>query len=452
MDFLHQVVALIVTLGLLVTFHEYGHFWVARKCGVKVLRFSVGFGKPIISWYDRRGTEFAIAAIPLGGYVKMLDEREGPVSSEEHHLAFNRKSAWARIAIVAAGPVANFIFAFIAYWIVAVIGVNTVAPVIGSVKEGSVAALAGLKYGDEILSVDGEPTPSWQSVVMGLATHLGDSAQIDIEVRNAQATDARNVTLTVDQWLRGEAKPELLDSLGVTPFRPELLSIIGVVAPGGAAEKAGMMTGDEVISVNDEPIVSWSQLVALVRSSPEQTLHFMVKRDGRNVGLTVTPVLHRSENGDSYGLIGAMAQPAKWPEEYIRILQQGPLDSVVVGVQRTWSDIRLTLGAVKKLLVGDISLKTLSGPITIAQIAEESVSSGLESFLHFLAYLSVSLGVLNLLPIPVLDGGHLVYYFAEVLRGKPLSERVQLAGLKIGVAFILFMMVVAFYNDLVRLF
>jgi regulator of sigma E protease len=452
MDFIHQVVALVVTLGVLVTFHEYGHFWVARKCGVKVLRFSVGFGKPIVSWYDRHGTEFALAAIPLGGYVKMLDEREGPVAPAELHLAFNRKGVWARIAIVAAGPIANFVFAVCAYWAVAVIGVNTVAPIVGEVKVGSVAEQAGLQAGDEIVSVDKAATPSWQTVIMGLAAHLGDSVDIPVQVLRADESEPRTLVLSVDNWLRGDAKPELIESLGITPYRPEIEPVLGLVSPDGAAERAGLLVGDLIVAIDGEPISQWQELVAVVRASAEKTLQMTIDRDGSPLTLSITPVLHPAKDGSTYGLMGAAVKPVKWPDEYIRLLQKGPLDAINEGFRRTYSDIKLTLGAVKKILLGDISLKTLSGPITIAQIAEESVSSGIESFLHFLAYLSVSLGVLNLLPIPVLDGGHLVYYFAEVLRGKPLSEKMQLAGLKVGVALIIFMMVIAFYNDLARIF
>jgi len=449
MQIIQTVLALALTLGILVTLHEFGHFWVARRCGVKVLRFSVGFGKPLISWYDRQGTEYAIAAIPLGGYVKMLDEREGPVPEELRDQAFNAKPPSRRIAIAAAGPIANFLFAIAAYWLISVVGVTTVAPVVGEVAPESVAQRVGLEEGMEIHAVDGHQVTSWRDVSMRLLERAGEQGQIALDV--SRDGSRGTVTGSLGGWRLNEDTPDPLNSFGIAPWRPEVPAVIGQVSEDGRAKAAGLKPGDRVVAVNGEPLQDWFALVEHVRTSPEQPLDLTIERNGQTRQLTVRPALKTTESGEDIGFVGAGVASISWPDELLREVRYGPLEAIPNAVSETWGDTRLTLVAIKKMLTGLLSPTNLSGPITIARVAEASVSSGFEDFVRFLAYLSVSLGVLNLLPVPVLDGGHIVYYVIEAIRRKPVSEQAQALGLRIGMALILTLMAFALYNDLMRL-
>ena len=451
---LQSILSLLVTLGILVTVHEFGHFWVARKCGVKVLRFSVGFGKPVFSWKDKRQTEYAIAAIPLGGYVKMLDEREGEVAEHELAFAFNRQTPAKRMAIASAGPIANFLFAIFAYWCMFLFGFNVVAPFVGSVVEGSLAAQVGIQTGDEIIGLDGEPINSWSSLAFGLVQHMGDSDQLHLKVKHKADSEPRLINVQLHHWLSGEAQPDPIKSLGIRPFSPEIKAVVGEVVPSGSADKAGLKAGDQITKVGDIQITRWMQFVKLIQKSPEQPLALTIQRGNQTLKMSVVPESRLSDEAGknkTIGFIGVRVKSVPWPKDMIRNVSYGPFASIPKAVEKTWSDVSLTLVSIKKMVEGVLSVKNLSGPISIAQMANESISSGAESFIRFLAILSVSLGVLNLLPIPVLDGGHLLYYGIEWIRGKPLSETVQQAGLKIGVSLILMLMVLAFYNDLSRL-
>lgn len=449
MQIVETILALVLTLGILVTLHEFGHFWVARRCGVKVLRFSVGFGKPLFSWYDRQGTEFAVAAIPLGGYVKMLDEREGPVPDDQKHLSFNSKPPSKRIAIAAAGPVANFLFAIFAYWLLSVVGFTTVAPIVGEVSEDSVADRIGLTSGMEIHEVDGRRVTSWRDVNMRLLERTGEFGDITIGV----SRDGSRGTLSgsLEGWRLDDEKPNPLGEFGVTPWRPEVPAVLGEISAGGRAEAAGLKSGDRVVAVDGKPVADWFELVAFIREAPETPLELTVERDGGTRQIVVTPAANKADDGTVTGLVGAGVTEVTWPDEVLRKVSYGPLAAIPNAMSETWGDTRLTLVAIKKMVTGLLSPTNLSGPITIARIAEASVSSGFEDFVRFLAYLSVSLGVLNLLPVPVLDGGHIVYYTIEAIRRKPLSEQAQAFGLRIGMAMILTLMVFALYNDLMRL-
>lgn len=449
MQIIETVLALALTLGILVTLHEYGHFWVARRCGVKVLRFSVGFGKPMFSWYDKHGTEFAIAAIPLGGYVKMLDEREGPVPEELRDQAFTSKPPGQRIAIAAAGPVANFIFAIFAYWLLSVVGVTHVAPIVGQIADESVAERVGLQEGMEIHAVDGHRVSSWRDVNMRILERTGEHGSISMEVSEDGARGT--VSGELSGWGLSDDTPNPLAEFGITPWRPAVPPVLGQISEGGRAEAAGLRPGDRIVAVNGEAIGSWFELVDFIRKAPEQTLQITVERNGSEQSLSVTPEARTEESGESIGFVGAGVEAISWPEEVLRDVSYGPIAAIPVALSETWADTRLTLVAIKKMVTGLLSPTNLSGPITIARVAEASVSSGFEDFVRFLAYLSVSLGILNLLPVPVLDGGHIVYYTIEALRGKPLSEQAQAFGLRIGMAMILTLMVFALYNDLMRL-
>ncbi len=449
MQIIETVLALALTLGILVTLHEYGHFWVARRCGVKVLRFSVGFGKPMFSWYDKHGTEFAVAAIPLGGYVKMLDEREGPVPEELRDQAFTSKPPGQRIAIAAAGPVANFIFAIFAYWLLSVVGVTHVAPIVGQIADESVAERVGLQEGMEIHAVDGHRVSSWRDVNMRILERTGEHGSISMEVSEDGARGT--VSGELSGWGLSDDTPNPLAEFGITPWRPAVPPVLGQISEGGRAEAAGLQPGDRIVAVNGEAIGSWFELVDFIRNAPEQTLQVTVERNGSEQSLSVTPEARTEESGESIGFVGAGVEAISWPEEVLRDVSYGPFAAIPVALSETWADTRLTLVAIKKMVTGLLSPTNLSGPITIARVAEASVSSGFEDFVRFLAYLSVSLGILNLLPVPVLDGGHIVYYTIEALRGKPLSEQAQAFGLRIGMAMILTLMVFALYNDLMRL-
>ncbi|WP_251977039.1 sigma E protease regulator RseP [Salinicola avicenniae] len=451
MDTLQNVLAVIVVLGLLITFHEFGHFWVARRCGVKVLRFSVGFGKPLWSRRDRHGTEFALAAIPLGGYVKMLDEREGPVAAEERDRAFNRKSVWARIAIVAAGPAANLLLALVAYWALFVYGTTTVAPVIGEVAPDTPAAQGGLSAGQEIVSIEGEATPSWGDINLRLIAAIGANGELQVATRDPDGGTTQTHALPVSQWLVRQDPPQPLASLGITPWRPAVPAVLGQVLEPGPAAAAGLVPGDRILSVEGQAIETWSDFVVDVRAHPEQALAVVLERDGTQHDITLTPEVRETDGGERIGYIGAAAERVNWPERYRRDIRYGPLAAIGQALDKTGEMTWLTLDSIRKMVVGWISPSNLSGPITIARIAGDSARSGVEAFVGFLAYLSISLGVLNLLPIPVLDGGHLVYYVIELVRGKPVSEAAQAMGLRIGVALVGCLMAMALYFDLMRL-
>ena len=456
MEALESVLSLIVTLGILVTIHEYGHYWVARRCGVKVLKFSVGFGKPLYSWQGSAGTEFCIAAIPLGGYVKMLDEREAPVDASERSQAFNNKSVSQRIAIASAGPIANFMFAIFAYWLMSMIGFSVIKPIIGDVNEGSVAQEAGLETGQEITSVADQNIHGWRDVNLALVNYIGETASIPIQARYPDQGQSMPFVLEVDGWLIDAEQQDLLGSIGIQPARPNIPAEIGLVLDLSPASRAGIKTGDRIVEAQGKKISNWFDLVAVIEHSAGKEIELRVERQVEATGtqilnLVAVPEGQEDEQGEVRGKLGIGAAPFSYPQEMIRTVQLGPVAALGYAAEQTWSNTVMTLNAIKKMLVGLLSLDNLSGPITIAQVASKSISSGVESFLSFLAMLSVSLGVLNLLPIPVLDGGHILYYLLEGLRGKPIPESWQLAGLKIGISFVVALMAIAFYNDIMRL-
>ncbi len=450
MTLLHTIFATLVTLGILVTVHEWGHFFVARRCGVKVLRFSIGFGKPLLSWRDKHNTEFVVAAIPLGGYVKMLDEREGDVPAHERAQAFNQKTVWQRIAIVAAGPAVNLIFAVLAYWLMFVVGVSTVAPQIGSVVSGSLAEQAGVSADQEVIAVDGYPTRSWEEVNLRLASRVGESGPLVLRLQPSDSTLPEEKTVQLENWSVDLENESPVRALGLEPWQPEIPAVIGTLMPGERAEQSGLKVGDHVLAVDGAPVLDWYDLVGHVQSSPGLPVQVLIARGDERVTLELTPAIKEVE-GQRFGYIGAGVQPVGWPEEQRRILQENPLSAVGHAVAKTWQMMTLTLDAIWKMIEGAISVKNLSGPITIAKVAGASAASGFESFISFLAYLSVSLGILNLLPIPVLDGGHLLYYLVELVTGRPVSERVQMLGLRLGMVIVISLMGIALLNDFMRL-
>lgn len=459
-ELLINIVALIVTLGVLVTVHEFGHFWVARRCGVKVLRFSIGFGKAVKTWVGKDGTEYVIAPIPLGGYVKMLGQEDASVADDsaipesERQQSFSCKPLWQRMAIVAAGPVANFLLAIAVFWVINVsYGLTGTAPVLANVVEDSPAFRAGLRAGDEIVAIDGEATRIWQHVTMQLLNRLGESGELRIEAIPAGELQAREFVLPLLNWQSESAEPNPLGSLGMVQY--EIPPIIEGLVAGGAAERDGLQPGDRLLEANGRPIAGWVQWVQLVRASPELALSVVVQRGDEQAVLTVVPDRTVAEDGTAMGSIGAYVQEydlfASLPPEMIREVNYNAFTALIPAVQETWDKSVFVLDSMKKMLVGLISVKNINGPITIAQVAGETASYGLEVYLGFLAVLSISLGVLNLLPIPVLDGGHLLYYTVEAIIRRPVPERIQAMGLQLGLLFISGVMVLAVYNDVSRL-
>lgn len=440
----------IVALVVLVAVHEFGHFYVARRCGVKVLRFSIGFGKVLFSRRDRHGTEFALAAIPLGGYVKMLDEREGEVPAHELHQSFTRKTVWQRMAIVVAGPVANFLLAILLFWGLLLGGERGLAPVIGSVEPGSIAAHAGLDGGQEIIAVDGEPTPTRQALYQRLLHRLGESGAIKFSLRYPDSEFEYQAEVILDKWLQGDEDPDPIAGLGLTLYVPEVEPVAREILPGSPAEQAGLKAGDIIRQVDGRSLASAQAWIDYVRMRPGESLTVEVDRGGRLLSLSMVPE-SIVENGVSYGRVGMAMEPPTWPESMIRHYHYSVVEALAAGLERTWSTTGFVFISIKKLLVGEISTKNLSGPVSIAKVAGSSAQGGMGSYIAFLALLSIFLGVFNLLPIPVLDGGHLLYYLIEAVKGKPVSEKAQMLGYQVGLFLVIGLSLVALYNDITRL-
>ncbi|MES1930363.1 membrane-associated zinc metalloprotease [Salinisphaera dokdonensis CL-ES53] len=449
-DWLMSVPAFIVSIGLLVAIHEYGHFWVARRLGVKVLRYSIGFGHRVWGFTGRRsGIEYWLSAIPLGGYVKMLDEREGEVADADKPYAFNRQHPWRRIAIVAAGPGVNFVFAILAYWLVFMIGVAGIKPIIGNAPDGTLAASAGLRSGDEVVAVDDRAIGDWQDLRLTLLERGLDGDPVTLDVR-AQSGTTRQVELDLTGV---SADPEkLFDRLGLAPYQPPATPLIAQVVGDSAAQAADLRAGDEVRAVDGEATNSPQALVERIKARPGEKVVLAITRDGREIDVPVTLGEAQNDAGAAEGRLGAQIGVDAQAWQAMQTTRQlGPLAAVPAAVSKTWEVSALTLRLMTRMITGDVSWRNVSGPIQIANYAGQTASIGVEAFVGFLALVSVSLAVLNLLPIPVLDGGHLLYYSIEWIRGRPLSEAVQVAGQQLGMVALLMLMTLAFYNDILRL-
>ena len=425
----------------------------ARRVGIKVLRYSIGFGRALVKRTGKvDNTEYVLAAIPLGGYVKMLDEREGAVAPGERDRAFNRQPLWARSAVVVAGPLANFLLAIVAYWVVMMIGISGVAPLIGAPTPDSLADKAGFQYEDRIVSVNGQATQTWTDARIALLeSSLGASAPLDIEVEDASGQQQiRQLPVTQEIMLKSDG--DAVANLGFRTWWPEVDPIIGEVVAGGAAEAAGLLAEDRVVSVNGEPLQSWRSLVEIVQPSAGIALDLVVQRGGEQLALSLTP--EPVEVGEvTIGRIGVMEnQSAALAQKAQVVVQYSPLAAMGQALQRTWDMSLLTVRMLGKLLLGQASLDNISGPISIAQYAGQSATIGIDHYINFIALISISLAVLNLLPIPMLDGGHLLYFAAEAVMGKPVSERVQIMGQQVGIVLLGGLMFLAFYNDIWRLF
>ncbi len=446
-----------ISLGVLVTIHEFGHFWVARRCGVRVEQFSIGFGTPLVTWTDKLGTEFRLAVLPLGGFVKMLDERTDSVSEEDKAFAFTSKTPWQRMAIILAGPVANFLLAIIIFWFIFLGGERGLAPVVGDVKVGSVAEQAGFENGMEIVEIAEVQTDSWSSVSRELFNYIGRSEDIPFVVTYPDSTIRYEIPVRVNAWLEDEEDPRTLNALGLAPaLELEFLSIYGVEKES-AAEIAGLRAEDRLITLNGEPIKSLEEFVGDVAGSAGQSLRLGVERsldDGSPQQLTIfaTPRIGLRD-GLEVGLLGVqLSSNSRYPEALVRQIEYGFLSAIPRAVQETVSTSVFVVKSIGKLVVGDLSSKNLSGPITIAKVAGDSARAGAYNFVRFVAILSIMLGVMNLLPVPVLDGGHILFILIELAKGSPVSERIQLVGYKAGFAMLIGLMVFATFNDLMRSF
>ena len=454
MSFIQIILAALLLLGPLVAIHEFGHFWVARRCGVKVITFSIGFGPALFKWRGKDGVQYQFAAIPLGGYVRMADEREGEVAEADLPFAFNRQSVWVRMAIVAAGPLINLLFAVLLFWILFLPKSEQLNTRIWQVEPHSPAAVAGLQSGDLITAIDGKSTPDLEKLNYALIDRMGETGQLTVTTNRSGQVETHQVP--IQSFMRSNGADPLA-TLGFYPYSPKIDAVIGEIQPDAVGAKQGLLVGDRFVSVNGKPISDWIVLTRIIHASADQKLSVVIERQGKLQTLVLTPAAKKDDFGTKIGLLGLkpkteQTQRYEIPAEYKQIVQHDPLSALSLALQKTWHLSTLTVSSFGKMLSGLIGLNNISGPITIAKVAGHTADIGWQAFFSFMAIMSVSLGVLNLMPIPILDGGHLVYYAIEALIGRPVSERIQQAGFRVGVAMLGMLMIVAIFNDLTRLF
>lgn len=452
MNLLEYLIPFVVALGVLIFVHELGHYLVARWCGVKVLRFSVGFGKPLLKWsVGRDRTEWVLAAFPLGGFVRMLDEREGEVPAQDLPRAFNRQSVWRRFAIVSAGPLANFLLAIVLYWGLFATGTEELRPRVSLTSDTqSVAAQAGIREGDTVVSVDGAAVRGWSDLRWSLLQAVLDKRAARLVVRSESGSETP-LRLKFGMIGVDDADEDLIGRIGLRPWRPAIPPVVGQVLDGSAAARAGMRPGDRILELGGQRLESWLALVETVSDRAGRALPAVVERDGVRIELTVVPD-ETVVDGRTVGRIGvAAAEVPGLREQLFTVVRYGPVEGLVRAVAKTWETSALTLKMIGRMLIGEVSWKNLSGPVTIADYAGQTARLGVAHYLGFMALISISLGVLNLLPIPVLDGGHLLYYVIEILKGSPVSERVMQLGQQLGLVVLAMLMMFAFYNDIMRL-
>lgn len=451
MSALFIVVAAILLLGPLIAIHEFGHYIVARKLGVKVLVYSIGFGPTLLKWTSKKsGIQYQLSALPLGGYVKMLDEREGSVAEEDLPKAFNRQHPWKRIAIVAAGPLINLAFAVVLFWILFIPSQEQLNTRVGKVLPNTPAATVQMQVGDKITNVDGTATPTWEKLNFALVDRVGETGSIEIQAD--RAGQVKTFQLPIQDFLKNQNQ-SALDSLGFMPYRPHIPAVAAKLSEDGAAIRQGMKEGDKIIAIDGVKMNDWFDVVQVVQASPEKLLKIDILRQNQLLHLEVMPQAKRDSMGNVSGVLGVQNIPGKIniPADYKQLIQYSPTEAFVMAVDKTGQISGMILNSIVKMFRGLIGLDNLSGPITIAKVAGQSAEMGWQTFISFMALMSVSLGILNLLPIPMLDGGHLVYYFIELIRGKPVSEQIQLVGLKIGMVLLGSMMLLALFNDFMRL-
>lgn len=449
MGFIWSLAAFIIAIGVLITVHEFGHYWVARRCGVYVERFSIGFGKTLWRKVDKQGTEFVLAMIPLGGYVKMLDERVGSVSPERRHQAFNNKTVGQRAAIISAGPIANFLLAIVVYWVVFMIGVPSVKPVIEDVKPGSIAAIANFEPKMELKSIDGIETPDWNSVRLALVGKIGER-ELTAQVLPSGYNEPMTKTVDLTTWQFDPEKQDPILSVGIMPVSAKIDPVIQKVTEGLAGERAGLQKGDRIVSVNGEVLGLWNPVTRIIRNNPGVPLKLEVQRSQQLVSLTLTPDSQDGQRGEKIGFAGVELSVLPLADEYKMVQQYGPFSAFYQASDKTWQLMKLTVNMMGKLVVGDVKLNNLSGPISIAKGAGVSAESGLVYYLMFIALISVNLGIINLFPLPVLDGGHLLFLLIEKIKGSPVSERVQDFSFRIGAMALILLMGLALFNDFSR--
>ncbi len=450
MSILFSVIGVIITILLIVGVHELGHFLTAKYFGIKVIRFSIGFGKKIFSWHDKSGTEYVLAAIPLGGYVKMLDESEGEVAEADLESTFNQQAYYKKVAVIAAGPLSNLVFAFFLYWILYVVGFITIAPTIGKVAPNSIAAYAGLQPKQEIIEVDGKEIHNWTSLVVHLIARAGDKSELLMRVKNLGAQASQSYTLNLANWHLNELKPDPIDSLGITPYEPNIPATITTVLPNSAAEKSGLKPGDKVISVDGEPTNDWIDLMTLVVKNPDQLLMFKLQRDKQILTIPVKVGHVRDLFFARHGHLG-IANGFTWPKELLHLNKYGP----IAALPHAWQEVKLfsdmNFIIFGKMLTGKVSFKSLGGPITIFEYAGVALNHGAIAFMSFLAFLSISIGIINIIPIPGLDGGHLLIQSIESITRRPISERWLNLFYRLGLLLLMIIMVQALANDILRL-
>jgi regulator of sigma E protease len=449
LSFVINVGSFIVALGILVAVHEWGHFWIARRCGVKVEKFSIGFGKAIWRRTDKLGTEFVIAAIPLGGYVKMLDERVGEVAEKDLPYAFNRQHVLKRIAIIAAGPAVNFLFAIFVLFIMYLIGLQTVKPVVGSIEPESVFSQTNIPQNATLTQIGTRKVVDWEDVAYEFMSFIGNDEML-VKWTDETSPLEQTAVINISQWEFDPDKISVFASLGLTPYRPKVLNVLGYIEDGSAAQRIGFMANDEIISLDGTSMQNWEQIVDYVSARPDKSVQVDVLRSQQIVNLSGT-IGSKTVEQNTKGYMGFTPTLEPWPEGVVFVHQYGVSKAFTKAMDKTWRLMTLSVEMLGKLVTGDVSVKNLSGPIAIAQGAGMSASLGLVYFLGFLALISVNLGIINLLPLPVLDGGHLVYYFVELVSGRPVPESVQEVGFKIGGVLLLLLMSIAIVNDIARL-
>ena len=451
MNALFMIVAAILLLGPLIAIHEFGHYFVARKLGVKVQVYSIGFGPTLIKWKSKKsGIQYQLSALPFGGYVKMLDEREGNVAEEDLPQAFNRQSPWKRIAIVAAGPLINLVFAIVLFWILFLPSQEQLNTRVGKIFPGTPAAAVQMQTGDKITAIDGTPVSTWEKLNYAIVDRAGETGVIQVQVE--RQGQLQQFSLPIQNFLKDQSKSPL-ETLGFIPYRPQIPAVVTKMSEDGAAIRQGIKEGDKIVAIDGVKMKDWFDVVEIVQASPEKLLKIDVLRNGEIKQLDVMPQGQRDNMGNVIGMLGVQSTPGKVtiPDEYKQTIQYNPAQALMMAVDKTGQISGMILNSMAKMVRGLIGLDNLSGPITIAKVAGQSAEMGWQTFISFMALMSISLGILNLLPIPMLDGGHLVYYFIEAIRGKPVSEQIQIFGLKIGMVLLGSMMLLALFNDFMRL-
>jgi regulator of sigma E protease len=447
---LMSIVGILLTILIVVGIHELGHFLVAKWSGIKVLRFSIGFGKTLWTCHDKSGTEYALSLIPLGGYVKMLGEEDEDFKPSEKHLTYQAQPFYKKILVIAAGPAMNMVLALVIYWVLFMVGFTSVAPVIGKIEPHSIAEAAGLKPQQEIISVDSKETHGWMNIIIYILARAGDKTSIAMKIKNPNLETTSDYNLNLTNWHMDDLRPDPLKSIGITPYDPIIPDVIGLVKDDSPAAIAGLQKGDQITAVNGAPTADWLALVDNFSEKPDTTLTFTIKRAGKIINLPVTIGAKRSLLFHKHGYLG-MSPAFEWPKNLLHLNKYGPVDAL----GHAWSDVKMftdmNFMVFGKMLTGKISLESLGGPITIFESAGTALNNGAMSFFSFLAFLSISIGIINILPIPGLDGGHLLFQTIEFIRGKPMSHRAQALLYRMGLILLVLVMVQALMDDILRL-